>query len=117
MGQQDVTPAVATNRVAAKIQVLRDRIASGEVTEDARAKCDAGMAIDFEEHFAFQQAQARAHVEGLLATDEAQIVYMALGEVGSTRNGGWSEGTDTATKVVVTTLVAELLQRRIEGRQ
>jgi len=62
------------------------------------------------EHFAFQEAQARAHASGRLTTDEAQIIYMALGATGSA--GGWAKGTDLATKVIVTEVIAELLARR-----
>jgi hypothetical protein len=69
------------------------------------------MAVEFDEHFAFQQAQARAHVEQRLTTDEAQVVYVALGEVGSQSNGGWAAGTDTATKVAVTLAMGELLRK------
>lgn len=62
------------------------------------------------EHFAFQEAQARAHASGRLTTDEAQIIYMALG-TGSSRNG-WSARTDLATKLIVTEVMTELLSHR-----
>ena len=64
----------------------------------------------FQEHYAFQQAQARAHVEGRLTTEEALVVYRALGETYSKTSGGWSVGTDKATKVVVIRLMGELLE-------
>jgi len=67
------------------------------------------MAVTFGEHFAYQNAQARAHVSGKLSTDEAQIIYIALGEVGSQDNGGWASGTDLATKVVVTLTIGQLI--------
>jgi len=98
------------NRVSRAIDVSREAIS--KLNADTQAALDATLAVEFDEHFAYQQAQARAHVEGLLSTDEAQVVYVALGEVGSPSNGGWAEGTDTATKAVVTQLIGELLTRR-----
>jgi hypothetical protein len=77
------------------------------------AKLDETLGVTFEEHFKFQQLQSQAHVTGKLTTDEAQIVYVALGEVGSTKNGGWAAGTTLATKVVVTQLMGELLQQKL----
>lgn len=70
---------------------------------------DKAMAVDFEEHFKFQQMQAEFHVGGLLEPEAAQIIYIALGEVGSVKNGGWAADTDTAQKVIVTQLMGELL--------
>ena len=67
------------------------------------------MAITFEEHFAYQNAQAQAHASEKLTTEEAHIVYRALGEVHNANNEGWGEGTDLATKVVVTHLMGEIL--------
>jgi hypothetical protein len=99
------------NRITTKISEVAAIIAEKGGAE-ALADLDATLAVTFEEHFAFQNAQARAHVTGLLTTDEAQVVYVALGEVGDPGNGGWAAGTDLATKVVVTQLMGELLARR-----
>lgn len=62
------------------------------------------------EHFAFQNAQARAHAKGLITTDEAQTIYMALGEVPA--SDGWASGTDLATKLIVTEVMAEIMAGR-----
>jgi hypothetical protein len=102
---------VAANRVQKMIDVLSPRIDALDV--DARRSLEASMAVDFADHFAYQEEQARAHASGLLSVDEAQIVYAALGEVGSDANGGWSVSTDLATKGTVTKLIGELLSRRI----
>lgn len=96
------------NRITKHVASVRTKLA--DIGVDASAKLDAEMAVDFSEHFAFQNAQARAHVEGKLTTEEAQTVYIALGEVGSDANGGWSAGTDLATKVSVTMLMGQLLR-------
>src|SRR6266508_3864676 len=74
------------NRVAAHIDGVREKVA--QLAPEDRAELEDKMAVSFEEHFAFQNAQARAHVTGKLTTDEAQTVYIALGEVGSASNGG-----------------------------
>lgn len=98
---------LAENRMSKKIAEIRERIET--LDEAEREKLDATLAVEFDEHFAYQQAQARAHVSGLISTDEAQVIYTALGEVGSADNGGWAAGTDTATKVVVTLAMGELI--------
>ena len=103
------------NRVQAHIENLRAKTAT--IDADKLAALDKSMAVDSSEHFAFQEAQARAHAEGLLSPDEAQIVYLALGESGSDANGGWAEDTDVETKTTVTILIRELLSARIDGRK
>lgn len=102
------------NRIERHIAELRTRVAA--LDDVARENLDHDMAVDFEEHFAYQEAQAHAHVSGVLSTDEAQIVYWALGEVGSSANGGWAAGTDTATKVSVTLLMGELHAALVRDR-
>jgi hypothetical protein len=95
------------NRVATAIVAMRPRIA--DLDDDKRTGLDKAMDVDFGEHFAYQETQARAHVSGKITADEAQIIYAALGETPS--ENGWTEGTDLATKVVVTKIIAELLGR------
>src|SRR3954451_14547242 len=98
------------NRVLAAVSQVRERFDA--LDADAQVALDATMAVEFDEHFAYQEQQARAHASGKLTTDEAQVVYIARGEVGSVANGGWAAGTDTPTKVAVTMLMGELLARR-----
>lgn len=98
-----------TNRVAAAIGDLRERVAAlGEV---AAADLNAEMAVTSGEHFAYQTQQSRAAAGGRLNVDESLTVYVALGEVGSAANGGWAASTDLATKVAVTMLMGELMAR------
>lgn len=78
-------------------------------TPEARERFDKGvMALAEFERFAYQKRQAHAHAAGVLSTDEALFVYRAIGEVGDPDNGGWASGTDLATKVTVTKLMAQL---------
>ena len=90
-----------TNRVAAAIERVR-----GNPGLD---KLQGTMAIDFQEHVAYQNAQAQAHASGKLTLEEAHIAYRALGELHNDGNEGWAAGTDLATKVVVTQLMGELI--------
>lgn len=96
------------NRLAKHIEALKPKIAA--LDTEARERLEASMAVEPFEHFAYQEQQARAHVSGKLTADEAMIVYRALGEVGSSKNGGWATGTDLATKVSVTLLMGELVK-------
>jgi hypothetical protein len=97
------------NRITAAIEKLRVRYDA--LDPEAQARLDEEMAVDFAEHHAFQNAQARAHAGGKLTSEEAQIIYVALGEVGSAENGGWAAGTDAPTKCAVTLVMGELIGR------
>ena len=98
------------NRVTRAIDAAREKAAT--LAPERQAELNDTLALEALEHHAYQNAQARAHASGILTTDEAQIVYAALGEVGSAENGGWAAGTDLPTKVVVTQLVGELMGLR-----
>lgn len=97
------------NRIATAVNNVRTKLS--ELEADKVSALDTEMAVAFDEHFAFQNAQARAHATGKITADEARIVYVALGEVGSSANGGWAAETDTATKIAVTLAMGELLRR------
>lgn len=100
------------NRIATAVERVRARLA--DLDPEKVAELDKGMSLEAFEHFEYQNVQARAHVEQTLTTEEAQTIYVALGEVGSAANGGWAEGTDTATKVAVTQAIGELLTKRVK---
>lgn len=100
--------------LANAIKVARATLA--ELPPDNVEKVDANLAVDSGEHFEYQQLQSTAHAAGVLPTDDAQLVYFALGEVGSEKNGGWAAGTDTATKYVVTRVIEEILTQRLAER-
>lgn len=73
------------------------------------------MAITFEEHFSFQNLKSEAQVTELITPDAAMIFYVALGEVhNSDVNGGWTQGTDLATKIITTQFMSELLTRKVK---
>lgn len=64
-----------------------------------------------QEHFTYQTIQSQAHAMGKITTAEAQVIYIALGEVPAA--DGWAEGTDLATKVIVTQALGELIRRAL----
>lgn len=110
------------NRIADAIDRARNAFrngrkldGSGPIDPDAFDRIEPTLDVDFAEHAAYQDTQAWAHVSGILTTEEAQTIYVALGEVGSTKNGGWAAGTDLATKVVVTNVMRELLDAKIRA--
>jgi hypothetical protein len=101
------------NRVQHSIDVVRSHFA--ELDADKLASIDSKLALDFGEHFDYQEVQALAHASGKLTTEEALIVYAALGEVGSPSNGGWSSGVETATKYAITLTIEGLVKARVEA--
>jgi hypothetical protein len=103
---------LTSNRITRAIETVQGQI-DAKLDDAGRKGLDETLAVSFDEHFQFQQLQARAHAMGNLSTDEAQIIYVALGEVGSPDNGGWAAGTTLATKVVVTQLMGELLEKKL----
>lgn len=103
--------SLTPNRISVAIENARAAIAQ---KGDAWTRTiDETLALEGDDHFRFQQLQSQAHAMGNLTTDEAQIVYLALGESGSGSNGGWSAAADTATKFVVTQLMGELLAKKL----
>lgn len=103
--------SLTANRLTRSYDKVKERFEA--LDPEVQVSLDSEMAVSFEEHFSFQETQAWAHVSGILDTDEAQIVYVSLGEVGDPSNGGWASETDTPTKVVVTMLMGELLKAKI----
>jgi len=107
-----------TNRIADAIGRQQERIdALVESGVDLQGKpiaatlesLDADMALSASEHAAFQNQQTRAAAAGRLNTDEAFLIYHALGEWADEANGGWRAGVGLAEKVVITQIIGELL--------
>ncbi len=106
---------LGTNRVLDMIEKRRATLASGKKPDGTPITADlvafeATMDNTFSEHFAYQNLQAEAHARGWLTTDEAQTVYAALGDPPAAN--GWSSDADLATKVVITSLMGELVARK-----
>jgi len=100
------------NRVAKAIEVQRERLAKGvkvdgsPITADL-AQFERSMDNTPFEHAVYQEKKSIAQMRGLITLAEAQTIYKALGEVPG--KSGWASGTDLATKVVITGLMAELI--------
>lgn len=103
--------ALTSQRLLASIEKIQERL---DELDDATLKSNEKTAdITFQEHFDFQQLQAEMHSSGVLTPGAAQIVYIALGDSFTETNGGWAKGTKLATKIVVTKLMAELLNLKL----
>lgn len=116
-GRDLLTPRIERLRYALLDKVGVGTKAGVSITDEDIAKADKASDVTFTEHIAYQDTQAWAHASGLISYQEAQIIYQALGEVGSESNGGWAEGTDTATKVTVTKVIGELLGMKIKQKR
>jgi hypothetical protein len=68
---------------------------------------ERNLDLEPSEHVAYLTANARAAADGTLTVDEAQSVYVALGEC----LGSWPAETSLALKVTVTNLMGQLLTR------
>lgn len=91
----------------------RARIAVADMAPEALAELDRTLALDFSEHAAYQNAQARAFATGRITADVATFLYAALGEIGSAGNGGWAAETSTADKAVATQAIGIILDAEI----
>ncbi len=108
------------NRITEHASEVRNMIAAGGVdgklsTADAQWEFDMEFDLEPMEHFAYQEAQARAHVSGRITADEAMVVYRALGEVMASKNGGWQSHVDTALKVSITMLMGTLIGEHVQN--
>lgn len=105
---------------------ISQRIARTAAALDARVRLDTGEPLPADldldafartldnsliEHFTYQTVQSRAFAMGLLTYEEAQTIYVALGEVPA--EDGWAAGTSLATKLVVTQVLAELIAKGV----
>ena len=106
------------NRILASAERNKQRIQGfidkgvdlrGEPIMESLERLDEGMALSFSDHVGYQEAQARAHDSGRITTDEAQTVYLALGEGMSSENGGWQEHVTLPLKLAITQVVGELM--------
>ena len=93
------------NRIESYAATVRAKLAN--LDDDVVQRLDTD--ISHMERAAYQNRQAMAFAQGVLTQDEAATVYRAIGEVGTSANGGWPASTDTAMKVAVTKLIGELM--------
>jgi hypothetical protein len=101
-----ITPAILKQRAALVAGV---RVDTGEPLppDIDLAAFERRLDNTLADHFAYQTIQSHAHAAGRITTEEALVVYTALGEVPAA--DGWAPGTDLATKVIVTNFLGSLV--------
>jgi hypothetical protein len=103
------------NRIEEQANQLRAEIQAG-VTPDGTPlgdlqELDRALDISDSTRLLYQGRRGRARVEGRLTAEEAMSVHLAVGDVGSSDNGGWPVETDLALKMTVTSLMFDLDKR------
>ena len=103
------------NRVAAAIERTRASIAERtklmEYPKKGLAQFSKNLDMELDEFVRFQELKSLAFAEGRLNLEEAQLVYDYLGSTPETFNGQPLE-----VKVVLTKILAELLEARMDRR-
>jgi hypothetical protein len=99
-----------TNRLKEMISAVEPELKNVDKTKRARLK--AAFALDASEVIGWQNAQAEAHAGGTLSTDEAQLIYTAIGPTGE----NWTKQT-LATQLIVTQVMQTLLGNQIAARR
>lgn len=98
------------NRVANLISTLEGRVAA--LPQDKRDDLEQTATFDFEEFVELQNLKSAAQASGLLSLEEAQTVYMTLGEGGPDKVNRAS----LATRCAMLQLLKELLGAKVKGR-
>jgi hypothetical protein len=93
------------NRITDAIANMTHRLKT--ISAAKRKRLDAGLTLDAGEIVGWQNCQARAHVEGVLSTDEAQTIYHAI------RN--WDRQSVPA-KIIITQSIQELLAGQLAAK-
>ena len=114
-----------TNRIADAIGRQQERIdklvksgvdLQGKPIAATLEKLDESFSLSAADHAAFQTRQVKANATGRINTDEALLIYNALGEWADEDNGGWQAGVGIAAKVVITQIMQELLSEAIAAK-
>jgi hypothetical protein len=107
------------NRLLDHIEKRRAQLAAGvkpdgtPITGDL-VTVERGLDNTFAEVVAYQELKSWAQVSGLISTDEAMTVYVALGGDVPGPNG-WSPESDLATKTVITSFMGELVGLKLRA--
>lgn len=100
-----------TRAISSMTENIAKRIAEGLTTQAAVDKTHGELDMDLGEYCKFQELKSLASTNGALTVDEAQTVYMMIGESVETFNT-----LPIAAKVILTKLFSELLSRRISQK-
>jgi hypothetical protein len=111
-----------TNRIDDAITRQRDRISKLEQTgsdlqgnpiKPSLERMDKVMELTFLEHYKFQSLKSKAQSMNRINTDETVTIHNALGMEHNPDNGGWQNGVDLATKIIITQFAEEELKFNI----
>lgn len=97
------------NRIANAIAKMEATIAENDVPQEKLDKLNTDLNLTFEEHFAYQNAQAAAHAGGKLSLEESQFIYQALGG-----SSGHFNKQPLVVKIVVHQTVRQLMNERLK---
>lgn len=97
--------------VAKKKQDIADRIANKVTTKKAVKELHGKLDMELDEYVRFQELKSRAVLHNKLTTEEGMTIYNYLGNSLETFNKQPIE-----VKVVLTGLLAELLQMSMAGK-
>jgi hypothetical protein len=92
------------NRVELAITKIAAQIALAKGLRKDLTSCEKAATINHEELVVFQDAQSKAHAAGILTLEEAQTVYITLGETPEHFNAQ-----SLASRIAVQKLMSELL--------
>jgi len=96
------------NRILDCADGYTQKIKDQATKETALIELEKSLSVTFQDHFDYQQLQARSHALGTLTTEEAQTIYIALGEAMSTQNGGWQSHVKLPLKIAITLMIEKL---------
>jgi hypothetical protein len=107
------------NRIEEHANQLRAEIEAG-VTADGTSfgdleELDRALDISDSTRLLYQERRGQARLEGRLTAEEAKSVDLAVGEAGSSDNGGWPIETDLSLKMTVTNLMFHLSNKRADA--
>mgnify|MGYP001442229295 CR=1 FL=1 len=98
------------NRITDLIQTLNGRVEA--LPQEKQEDLAKTAVFDFEEFVSLQNLKSAAQMSGLLSLDEAQTVYMLLGEGGPDKVNKAPVG----TRCALLQLLKELLGAKVKGR-
>ena len=96
------------NGIAKFEKVIAEKLDSGSITKDKLADLQKSLDMDFDEYCKFQTTKSLASMDGRLSLDEAQTVYMYLGNTPEHFNN-----LALAPKYVLTEVWSSLLKSQI----
>jgi hypothetical protein len=97
-------------RITAWIKTVESTLK--KVDKAKQATLSEALRLDLSEVVGWQTAQAEAHAGGTLSTEDAQVIYHAIGPTGA----NWQRQT-LATQLVITQVMQTLLGSQITARR